>query len=396
MPLTYKLTYNKDRVKKSGEVRVYLRITIDRNTKPMKLDFYWPASKINEDKGILLARYPQDPHVDGKNLIIKNRLKEITEIEIQYSLRKRILTIHHLFRDIGFYRQRVTLVSWMLMKVNERFDDHEIELGTKKNCLATIETIKAFRKNTLVDEVNKEWLVKYAAFLRKGGTAIGTVWGRIKDIKTYLVYAEKEVMLVVDQDFHTYQNTPPETDTVFLNQRELNILFDLIDDTRLTGLQRSVLMAFLFQCVTSLRISDVYRANSAWTLDPKFLQFIPKKGAKRRNKKLSVPIMPGAKGFIENMRGQFFNLPTEQEYNRSLKEIAAIGDIYKNLSSHVGRHTYGYLFMKYIGNLKALQLIMGHQSPNTTNRYAHLEDQDLYDAVIKMQGAINISHLKKA
>ena len=396
MPLTYKLTYNKDRVKKSGEVRVYLRITIDRNTKPMKLDIYWPADKINEEKGILLARYLNDPHVHGKNLIIKNRLKEITEIEIQYILRKRILTLHHLFRDIGFYKQRTTLVSWMLMKVNERFNDHEIEVGTRKNCLATIESVKSFRENTLLDEVNKEWLTKYAAFLRKGGTSEGTIWGRIKDIKTYLVYAEKEVMLLVDQDFHSYKNTPPETDTVFLNQRELNILFDLVDDSRLTGLQRRVLMAFLFQCVTSLRISDVYRANSEWLIDPRFMRFIPKKGMKHRVKKISVPVMPGAQGFIENINGKFFNLPTEQEYNRSLKEIAIIGHIYKNLSSHVGRHTYGYLFMKYMGNLKALQMIMGHRSPNTTNRYAHLENDDLYDFSVKMAGAVNISYLRKA
>jgi integrase/recombinase XerD len=396
MPLTLKLTFNKDRVKKSGEARIYLRITIDRQTKPMKLDFYWPTDKINEDKGLLLQRYPEDPDVQRRNLQVKNRINDITDIETQYSLRRRILTIELLFRDIGFYKRRMTLVKWMEYKIMDRFNDGEIEVGTKKNGFSTIDTLKSFRKSAYIDDVNKTWLTKYASWLRKKGNAPGTIWGRIKDIKAYLSYAEREVMLVVDTDYRNYQNSPPETDTVFLNQRELNLLFNLVDNVEITPLQRKVLMAFLFQCTTSLRISDVYRANSEWNLDPDALQFIPKKGSKKRVKKLVVPIMPGAKTFIGNLNGMYFNLPTEQEYNRSLKEIALKAGIHKNLSSHAGRHTYGYLFMKYIGNMKALQMIMGHKSPNTTQRYAHLEDQDLFNAVMKMQREINISSLKKA
>lgn len=396
MPLTHKLTWNKTRVKKNGETRVYLRITIDRDVKPMKLDFYWPADKINEEKGILNPRYLEDPDVQRRNLQVKNKVNDITDIETQYSLRRKILTIPLLFRDIGFYKRRMTLTQWMKFKIDERFNDGEIEESTKKNGLSTVESLKEFRTKIYIDEVNKGFLSKYAAWLQKGGSGPGNIWSRIKDIKAYLHWAEQEVMLVVDADYKNYSNTAPDNETVFLNQRELNLLFDLVDGGKLTGTQRRVLMAFLFQCTTSLRISDVYNANSDWILDSRMLQFIPKKGAKRRNKRLVVPIMPGAKLFINNLQGKFFTLPTQQEYNRTLKEIAGIAGIHKNLTSHVGRHTYGYLFMKYIKNVKALQMILGHSSVNVTQRYAHLEDDDLFDAVMDMQREMNLSLLKKA
>lgn len=396
MPLTIKLTYNKARIKPSGETRVYLRITLNRQTKPLKLDFYWPAQKINLAKGILLPRTTDDPDVENRNLQIKNKINDITEVEIQYSLKRRILTIDMLLKDLGFFKLRMTLEKWMKFKVNERFNTGEIQKGTMKNHCSTIDAISQFQAGVHIDEINKAWLTKYYAWHRKRGNGHNLTWNRIKDVKSYLALAEKEAMLVIDSDFRNYANTPSRTETTFLNMRELNLMFDLSNQVSLSQTQQNVLNAFLFQCTTSLRISDVYRANSEWNIEPDCLRFIPKKGARRRLKRLVVPIMPAAKPFIENLKGKFFNLPSEVEYNRTLKEIAAMAGIYKSISSHVGRHTFGHIFCKYIGNMKALQLIMGHSSINTTNRYAHLENEDLFDAVMKLQTEINIHTLKKA
>jgi len=84
-----------------------------------------------------------------------------------------------------------------------------------------------------------------------------------------------------------------------------------------------------------------------------------------------------AKNFVQNMLGIYFDLPSEQEYNRTLKDIARVAEINKKLSSHVGRHTFGYLYMTTIGNLKGLQEILGHSKIETTERYAHLDDEYL-------------------
>lgn len=391
MALSIKLIFNKDRIKISGEARVYLRITIDRSSKLLNMDFFWPADKIDSINCCLKPRHADDQDVHRRNLQIKNKISDITDIETTYSLKRKRLSIDQLLRETGFYKKRILLTDYMTKKLKERFEGGEIEKGTRDNGLSVVKLLNDYKKTIYLDEVDSAWLTKYAAWLRKAGNEPGTVWNKIKNIKGYLKLASKEVMLVVNPDYENYKNTVPETETVFLNQRELNLLIAKCDCPALTSTQRRVLLAFLFQCTTSLRISDVYKANSDWQLENNMLKFIPHKGRKKRVKKLVVPIMPGAMTFIENLKGNFFQLPTEQEYNRTLKELAEMVGIYKNVTSHVGRHTYGYLFTKYIGNIKALQRILGHSSSSTTQRYSHLEDDDLFDFVIEMQNKMDES-----
>src|SRR3546814_971123 len=101
-----------------------------------------------------------------------------------------------------------------------------------------------------------------------------------------------------------------------------------------------------------------------------------------------------AKALIDESLKEFFQLPSEQEYNRTLKELAAKADIRKNLTSHVGRHTFGYLYMTRVGNLFALKEIMGHSSIVTTQRYAHLDDEYDFNQMLKLRSEEHTSELQ--
>src|SRR5690606_8959183 len=102
---------------------------------------------------------------------------------------------------------------------------------------------------------------------------------------------------------------------------------------------------------TSLRVSDLYRAGSDWMVSDNLLVFTQHKNRNRKPKIVRVPLNTIAKSLVDDARQKFFELPTEQEYNRTLKELAAKADIRKNLTSHVGRHTFGYLYMTAVGNI---------------------------------------------
>src|SRR5690606_26350749 len=127
----------------------------------------------------------------------------------------------------------------------------------------------------------------------------------------------------------------------------------------LTDRQLRILRAFLFTCFTSLRISDVYSANSDWEVQDNFLEFIPFKNRKR-GKIIKIPILPIAKRFVKKGNGLYFDLPNSVQYNETLKELADKAQINKNITSHVGRHTFGYLYMVNVGNIYGLQQILGH------------------------------------
>jgi site-specific recombinase XerD len=92
-----------------------------------------------------------------------------------------------------------------------------------------------------------------------------------------------------------------------------------------------------------------------------------------------------AKQFIDEALNQFFTLPTTQEYNRTLKDLANMADIKKKIHSHVGRHTFGYLFMTTVGDIYALKNIMGHSKIATTERYAHIDEEYELEQTLKIQ-----------
>ena len=49
----------------------------------------------------------------------------------------------------------------------------------------------------------------------------------------------------------------------------------------------------------------------------------------------------------------------------------------KKLGPHTLRHTFGYMFQRDCGDLKALQTILGHTQIATTSIYSHLTDKDV-------------------
>jgi site-specific recombinase XerD len=188
----------------------------------------------------------------------------------------------------------------------------------------------------------------------------------------------------VNEDVANFPNPEPKWKTNYCNRAEVNALITLYKKDELKIHQIEVLKAFLFTCFTSLRISDVLRVNGKWRLTEGFLDFIPKKNEKKK-KWVHVPIMPMAYSFVRNTTGKFFKLPSEQEYNLILKDIAVAAGVNKPLTSHYGRHTFGHLYMVTVGNLKGLQEILGHSKIETTMRYAHIDDEYLTDSVQKMQ-----------
>src|SRR5690606_23416740 len=141
------------------------------------------------------------------------------------------------------------------------------------------------------------------------------------------------------------------TVTTYLNREELRRLFKLMDPACLTCVEFSVLKAFLFTCFTSLRISDLYEAGNKMLVADNMLTFTAKKNRARRPKLIHIPLLPMARKLIDDSLQTFFVLPSEQEYNRTLKDLARKANINKKLTSHVGRHTFGYLYMTTAGNL---------------------------------------------
>lgn len=389
-----KLWFNNRRIKKNGSASIYLQVIINGKHIEVPLKLMWQADCIDLANGVLKPRFKKDHEVNDYNLIIESERSKHTEIFRTYRLRKEDLDIAKFKREVSTFDQRECFLTYMDKEAKKRFSRKEIERKSYQNAMATIETIRKYDPICLFKNIDAKWMKGYKTYLLNHPYKTTTTWSRISYTKAYLRLASLEPMLYVNDQALNFSNPKPTYSTTFCDNDEIRRLMILHRTGGLTDVEMSVLSAFLFTCFTSLRISDLYRANYDWKVSDNILEFRPKKNFKK-GKVLRIAIMPMANHFIQNFRGQFFTLPSEAEYNRTLKDLADKVSIHKRLTSHVGRHTYGYLYMTTIGNLKGLQEVLGHSKTETTERYAHLDEQYQHDAVKKIQDGFSDLILRK-
>lgn len=85
-----------------------------------------------------------------------------------------------------------------------------------------------------------------------------------------------------------------------------------------------------------------------------------------------------------------FDCPADQTVNYRLKEIAAIAGIKKHLTTHVGRHTFGFLYLLMGGKVEELQEIMGHSKIETTMIYTHTDHDRKMAGVRKFDEVLRV------
>jgi site-specific recombinase XerD len=87
--------------------------------------------------------------------------------------------------------------------------------------------------------------------------------------------------------------------------------------------------------------------------------------------------------------GQVFPLVTNQHANRCLKIIQEICGIQTPLTFHVARHTFAKtVALKNGVPLKTVQMMMGHTKITTTQIYADVDEEKIFDDMAKMQNAL--------
>ncbi|RQO65067.1 hypothetical protein DBR40_24655 [Pedobacter sp. KBW01] len=372
-----KLICNKLRIQKDGQASLYLRVTINRETYYVPLNLKWPADLVNNKEGMLYPRTKRDPDYSDYQLIIDTELSKVNEIFKIYRIQDRNLTMELFKDDLQNIDRRRDFIPYMEHKISERYKYKEISFKTKTAHTGTLRRLKKLKSVIPLYSTDRQLLQRFKAKLIKDyDNDAGTIWGRIKDVKTYLHLAIEDG-LTVNPDFENFVNTPPLPSITYLEENEINKLLSLYNSNRLDDVRQNVLRAFLFSCFSSLRISDIQLAEWGWVTLNNELQFIPYKN-RRFKREVIIPLSTIAKKFIARKVGKFFVLPTDQEMNRCLKDIANDDSvkINKNLTFHVARHTFGTHYYRQTKDVVTLQKIMGHSKITTTMIYVHVNEND--------------------
>ncbi|MNX82332.1 Tyrosine recombinase XerD [compost metagenome] len=390
-----KLRANTSRVQKDGTVSLYLQVIINRDIKFLPLDLKWPIDFVDNKEGKILPRAKKDVDYNDYLLIIGEKIHQVNEVFKIYRLQDQVLDMATFLYELKYYDRRKDFIVYMEVQLDLRLQYQQINILTHRACKGTVTKLKEFKGTLPFHMMTDKFLQQFASWLRKSpnNNSEGTIWTRIKDVINYLHRAEED-NLFVPRSYKKYRNSAPSSRIVYLDDEELNSLVKLYNANRIDPADQQVLAAFLFSCFTGLRISDVSRVEWGWLIGS-VISFIPWKGRKAK-RFIDVPLGKIAIGFVQKKTGLFFNLPTHQEMNRTLKTIALEAKIDKHLTFHISRHTFGTHYYRQTKDVLSLQRIMGHSKIETTMVYVHINDKDRQYGIDKMNKFFedNVNYLR--
>lgn len=298
------------------------------------------------------------------------------------------------------------------MKWNHALHDFEhflrIERGLSDNTIASysldvqklIRHLEQLDKTTAPLDIDSETVQQFLYELAKSANARtqSRVISGLRSFFDYLLFENYRADNPLEQiEAPKIGRKLPDT----LSTQEIDRLVTAIDLSKPLGERNRAIIETLYSCglrvseLTHLKLSDLF-------FDEDFIK-VTGKGNKQR----FVPIGESTKKFInqyrQNLRSTlnisplfmdtlFLNQRGKQLTRAMIftivKNLAQQAGIQKNISPHTFRHSFATHLLENGADLRAIQMMLGHESITTTEIYMHLDKSHLKDVMNKFHPRI--------
>lgn len=144
---------------------------------------------------------------------------------------------------------------------------------------------------------------------------------------------------------------------------------------------------FVFQCYTGLSYTDMkqFDFNKVIKRNDKY---IINDIRQKTGSDFYIVLMPICLAILEKYN---YKLPvlTNEQYNLRLKLVAMYAGLHKNLTSHMGRHTYATMCVNAGVPLAVLAKMLGHSRIETTQIYAKIVNTTVEDAYSLLENKLS-------
>lgn len=375
-------------------IKIYLRKYNNDTSGIVWISFYVQRQKINfstkvtvelkhwnEKKSIVAAG---DKQSADKNLIIETILARINNVFVKYRLRDKNLSRDLFLREYNRPSDYATFFDCVrdyMKKIS-----HRTELTTLNTHMSVIRKLKEFNTDLIFDDITRDWLDIYFAYLRRElDNNANTAYKNMAIIKKYVLAAYKAGYMT-ENPFEEWSIKKITSTCVYLNEEELAKLVALYNTGELEYKLHKTLEFFLFMCFSSLHVGDAKKLQLEQFSEDHFTYF----RMKLRNSKpepIQIPISDPLKNLLSKIvgtrkKGPLFEvIQADQTMNRNLKDIAAIAEIDKPITHKVGRHTFATIYLRHTKDLAALKELLGHSDMKETLVYAHVMDESKREGV---------------
>lgn len=165
----------------------------------------------------------------------------------------------------------------------------------------------------------------------------------------------------------------------FLTEEELRMIEDYnpVDD-KLNRVRK----LFILQCYTGMAFVDMENFKKEWIYELEGHKVIRSNRQKTDEAFITI-LFPEAEEILIEFD---YKLPviSNQKYNDYLKLIKAGVGLVKNLTSHVGRHTFATMLINRNVPIESISKALGHTSVRQTEGYAHMLGKKVVDDLAKL------------
>jgi integrase/recombinase XerD len=246
---------------------------------------------------------------------------------------------------------------------------------------------------------------KLLEYLTSRGLQPPSIANTCKHLITFFKYCVDPLKLQLHPHHAKITKETFASDRIYLNERDLTKLETVALPPHLDRVRD----AFLFQCYTSLRYTDLWRLRSHHVEQRdgyKVICFIPDKSVSRKSikiKRLEIPLLDGALRVLarypdDGTDSTYRLLPvlSNQKYNDYIKDVARLAGLLEDMekigydqgvprietlpkwqlvTTHVARHTYATLSLARGVPVEVIQKVLGHEKISTTMIYAKVADE---------------------
>lgn len=266
-----------------------------------------------------------------------------------------------------------------------------MEQGLSKNTIdayaSDINAFSSFLKEAdlPLSDFDDDSVLLFLAWLQQRGNGIHTLARYLSALRSFFIWCVDHQ--IVAKNPLTMVNTPkiPQILPEVLTREEMMKLLNTPQKKEKLGLRDHVILHMLY--ATGTRVSELISLKPIdLDLDRGIIRIRGGKG----NKERYVPIYDAAISMLDNYlqytRPLFKPIEDAVFLNRSGKHISRQGiwrlikrytqlaDIHKKISPHTFRHSFATHLLEGGADIRSVQMLLGHSSLDTTERYLHLQD----------------------
>jgi site-specific recombinase XerD len=380
---SYLLKFNRKGVDlKPGEKSlVQICVTLNRRKKWISTKIYLEKNQWNAAKGLV----QNHPNQIALNANIRDKLAEMQDYELGVLKSKKAFTLEKLSSYLSGDKTEITFTGFMKHEIDTRTD---IRPSTRKHHESIQKRIEGFKKIKYFSDLTYQNIEDFDNYLRKDRINQSTIYNIHKRIKSYIARAINNEKMGVEQDpYLRFKCKDGQTnERKFLTWEELLKVQEKDLKIKRLSIVRDL---FVFCCYTGLSYSDAWMLNEENIIQNGAEVFL-KTFRTKTNEKAMVMLLPKAKEIITKYQGlengKILPMMTNQRMNGYLKEIAAICEIEKELTTHVARHTFATTVTLLNGvPIETVSKMLGHSSIKTTQIYAKIVDEKIKGDMIKLR-----------